>query len=143
MIYVSLDDEVSTKKIIEDLFSKNKNVYVPKADLKKGTMTAVKISKKTAFFENRIGIQEPVVGEKIDKDSLDIIIIPAVAYDYWGHRIGFGNGFYDKFLKGTKAQKIGVGFEFQLLESIPAEEHDVKVDMLITEKRMIKYDPDD
>ena len=143
LIYLSLKDEVSTNKIVEDLFSKKKNVYVPKVDLKKDSMEAIRIDKKTCFYNNKIGISEPVNGEKINKKDIDLIIIPGIAFDYWGHRIGFGNGCYDRFLKGTSAFKLGVAFDFQIIESIPAEDHDIKVDMIITDKRVIRYDLDD
>ena len=139
LVYVSLKDEVQTDALIDDMISKKKNVYVPKTDLKKNVMDAIKLTKKTCFFENKIGISEPVEGEKAKKSDIDLIIIPAIAFDYWGHRIGFGNGCYDKFLKGSTAFKLGVGFDFQIIESIPAEDHDIKVDMIITEKRVIVY----
>lgn len=143
LVYLSLKDEVSTEKLIVEMILKKKNVYAPKINIKKDLMDAIKITEKTSFFENKIGIYEPVDGEKAKKSDIDLIIIPAIAFDYWGHRIGFGNGCYDRFLTNMTAFKLGVGFDFQIIESIPAEEHDIKVDMIITEKRIIRYDLDD
>lgn len=106
-------------------------------------MEAVKIDKNMCFYENKIGISKPVKGEKAKKQELDIIIISAIAFDYWGHRTGFGNGCYNKLLKDTKAFKIGIGFDFKMIESIHADEHNIKVNIVITDKRIISYDLDD
>ena len=67
-----------------------------------------------------------------------MVVVPAVAYDRRGHRVGRGKGYYDRLLSSTRAAKVGVGFDFQLLdEEIPSEPHDVAVDMVITESRRI------
>ena len=69
-------------------------------------------------------------------DHADLIIVPGLAFDHCGHRLGYGDGYYDAFLKGTLAIKIGVGFPFQLFDEIlPTEEHDMTVDYVLTDRR--------
>ncbi len=86
------------------------------------------------------GILEPRT-EKIRKtrvEDIDLIIVPGVAFDKKGNRIGHGKGYYDRLLDKTNATKIGLAFEFQLLKEIPTDKHDLPIDILITEKRIIK-----
>ena len=86
----------------------------------------------------KFGIPEPMELMKVSYKSIDAVIVPGVAFDKNGYRIGFGFGHYDKFLKKTPhAVKIGLAFEFQIVDSVPKEEHDVPVDFIITEKRVI------
>jgi len=75
---------------------------------------------------------------EVSLDTVDLIIVPGIAFDYAGHRIGHGMGYYDRLLsENIKAIKIALAFEQQLVEEIPTEHHDVSVDMIITEKRII------
>ena len=66
-----------------------------------------------------------------------MIVVPAVAYDRRGNRLGRGKGFYDRLLNTTKATKVGVGYQFQLIDEIPVEEHDVSMDIVITQNDYI------
>lgn len=77
------------------------------------------------------GIPEPVGSLYPDPENIDVILVPGVAFDLAGGRLGRGKGYYDKMLKQTRAFKIGVCFDFQLVQQVPAEEHDVAVDRVI------------
>ena len=81
-------------------------------------------------------IEEPTGENTVDPADIELIVVPAVAYDRKGNRLGRGKGFYDRLLRTTKATKIGVGYEFQLLDEIPVEPHDVGMDIVITQKSM-------
>lgn len=142
MFYVSLKDEVMTSNMIIQAF-KNKRVLVPRTILKDKSMEAVEITKDTVFEMNKLKIPEPVGGKVMPKEKIDLIIIPAIAFDFWGHRVGYGNGYYDRFCKNIKAAKVGLAFDVQITERIPSESHDIKADFVLTEKRMIKFDCDD
>lgn len=142
MFYVSLKDEVITNDLIISAL-KNKRVLVPRTKLDEKTMEAVEITSDTQFKETKLKILEPVGGKIFPKEKIDLIIIPAVAFDFWGHRIGYGQGYYDRFCKNIKAEKIGLAYDLQLAEQLPSESHDVKVDMLITDKRTIRYSDND
>jgi len=74
-------------------------------------------------------------GEKSSPEKVDIVVVPAVAFDLQGHRLGYGKGYYDRFLKKTKAVKVGVAYDFQIVEKLPAEQHDIPVDLIITPAR--------
>ena len=87
--------------------------------------------------KNEYGILEP---ENYDKeiDKVDLVIVPCVAFDKKCHRIGYGKGCYDVFLEGMDIKRIGLAFDMQVVDAIPAEGHDIKLDKVITEKRIIK-----
>ena len=85
--------------------------------------------------------KEPYTRE-FNPDKLDLVIVPGIVFDKKGHRIGYGYGYYDRFLKllGKNVKKIGFAFEFQLVDKIPEEQHDVPMDVVITEKRVLECD---
>lgn len=83
--------------------------------------------------KNAFGIAEPPADFSfMDSQEIDAVLVPGLAFDSEGHRIGYGRGYYDRFLKTTAARKIAVAFDFQIQTSIPQEEHDVKMDALVT-----------
>jgi 5-formyltetrahydrofolate cyclo-ligase len=71
-------------------------------------------------------------------DQFDLVLVPGMAFDSSGNRLGRGQGFYDRLLAETSGVKCGVGYDFQLLEKIPAEPHDAKVDFILTPTRCLK-----
>lgn len=75
---------------------------------------------------------------EIKSTELDLILVPGIVFDPEGNRIGYGKGHFDRFLEDLSAAKIGVAYDFQLVDLIPAEEHDVKMDYVLTEKGVIK-----
>ena len=84
---------------------------------------------------------EPTGGETVPLASMEMIIVPGVAYDVRGHRVGRGKGFYDRLLSDAKAVKVGVGYDFQVVDEIEVEPHDVGVDVIITESRCLRITP--
>lgn len=130
-IYHSFKNEVDTKQIIKFLLENNKNVFLPK--IENGNMVAVKFNYN--MQKNYYGIEEPC-GEKIEIFNF-VSIIPAIALDNQGNRIGFGKGYYDKFLKNNPCLKIALCYDFQLLKKIPFKKHDVKMDIIITPSKII------
>ncbi|MBR9691091.1 5-formyltetrahydrofolate cyclo-ligase [Candidatus Woesearchaeota archaeon] len=134
MFYASFRDEVPTTRLILDALN-DKVVVLPKIDLDTKTIIPIKIDSLGRLEENSFGISEPT-GEEF-KENSDIVIVPAVTYDKKGHRIGYGQGYYDQFLKDYKGIKIGLVFENHLEDVLPVDAHDVSVDIIITEKRTI------
>ena len=106
-IYVSFGSEVNTHEIIKKAIIDKKNIYVPKIDMKKKEMIAVKIHSLTELSVNNYGILEPI---NVDKDKIandfDIIVMPGVAFDENGNRIGYGGGYYDKYLEKNNIASI-------------------------------------
>ena len=86
------------------------------------------------MVEGAFGVPEPSDKTPFDKKDIDLVIVPGVAFDKEGNRMGFGKGYYDRFLKDMKAMKIGVCHAFQLMDKIPSEAHDIKMDMIVTER---------
>ncbi|MBQ7876140.1 MAG: 5-formyltetrahydrofolate cyclo-ligase [Clostridia bacterium] len=79
------------------------------------------------------GVPEPKDKTVFDKTKIDLVLVPGVAFDKEGNRMGYGKGYYDRFLKNMTSFKIGVCHAFQLTDKLPVEEHDVKMDMIVTE----------
>ena len=88
------------------------------------------------FVTGSFNVPEPCDRQIFDKDKIDIVLVPGVAFDKCGNRMGYGKGYYDRFLKDMKALKIGVCHSFQLRDNVPNEEHDVKMDMIVTEREV-------
>lgn len=137
-IYIGFGSEINTKSLIEIMLKEGKEVFVPK--VLEEEMIALKITSLNNLIESKFKILEPI-GEKsdIDGEEFDLIIMPGVAFDRSGNRIGYGKGYYDKYLKDIKSdiKKIALAYELQLIEEIETEEHDLKVDSIITENEII------
>ncbi len=137
-IYIGFGSEINTKDLIEIMLKEGKEVFVPKVIEKE--MIALKITSLSNLIESKFKILEPV-GEKsdIDGEEFDLIIMPGVAFDRIGNRIGYGGGYYDKYLKDISSdiKKVALAYELQLVEEIETEEHDLKVDSIITENEVI------
>lgn len=136
MFYVSFISEVYTHDMIKEAL-RDKIVVVPK--LKGNCLIPCRIDSFNELdFKNEYGILEPSGVNGIDKDKIDLVIVPGVVFDKEGYRIGYGKGCYDIFLEGMKSKKIGLAFDAQVVDALPTEKHDVRMDKTITEKRIIK-----
>ncbi len=133
LMYHSLPDELSTHKFLKKWGNK-KHFYLPRVN---GVNLDILPYNESRLELGSFHIEEPTGDETIDPQDIEVIVVPAVAYDRRGNRLGRGKGFYDRLLAEAKATKIGVGYEFQLMDELPAEEHDVPMDMVITQKTTI------
>ena len=164
LVYASLGSEVRTDDIILDCLAMGKKVYCPKVtDRKNGQMVFVRISSIDELKEGFAGIREPEINENSeifggelyqDKDENSsscqqnddakgqknehhvLVLVPGVAFDHARNRIGYNGGFYDRFLESNKEVKtIAIAYDIQLTDfEIPHENHDVKLDIVVTEK---------
>ncbi len=143
-LYASTRNEVETDDIIVNLLQAGKGVAIPVVN--KGTKEIVFsfIESLDELMPSTYGIREPLPNSlrPVALDSVDLIIIPGVAFDMRGYRLGYGGGYYDRFLEKLPegVHKMGLAFDFQVLEALPVEEHDLKVDTIITEERIIKVE---
>ncbi len=128
--YVSMGNEIGTKKLIEELLKK-KTVVVPYCASKEGNMICVKISSLDELSEGMYGILEPKNPIKFDKMKIDVSILPALAFDEEGYRIGYGKGYYDRFLEDLNSFKVGLCYKELYFPKIPHEKSDVKADLVI------------
>ena len=137
MFFVSFNTEVFTHDMIKESLGA-KTVLVPKI-VNHEIEPSMILDFDNLVQSGKFGILEPIEATKIDLKNIDLVLVPGIAFDIGGHRIGYGFGFYDKFLKKVpKAIKIGLAFDFQVVDEIPHEEHDVPVDFIITEQRAIE-----
>ncbi|MBQ4110135.1 MAG: 5-formyltetrahydrofolate cyclo-ligase [Clostridia bacterium] len=131
--YISVNDEVDTQKIIKYLFKAGKTVTVPLC-VEKGKMIAVKINSFDDLKEGMYGIPEPKSHTEFEKTKLDLIIVPALAFDKEGYRLGYGGGYYDRFMADLTAFKLGICRSELYVEALPRDEFDIKADKVITER---------
>jgi len=137
MFYVSKDNEVYTHDMIKELFGRKK-IIVPVTDFKNNGLILSELNDFSEMEPSYYGVLEPKKIKKVNPKEINIVIVPGVAFDKKGNRIGYGKGYYDIFLKKTKALKIALAFDFQVEDKIKSEDIDVPMDMIITEKEIIK-----
>ena len=137
MLYLPIKNEVGTKSIILQSQKSKKRIFLPcieKNEIVPRKFTSFSSLKSGGPF----GILEPKSKSKLSPSKLDLVIVPGVAFDLHGGRIGFGRGYYDRFLKkAPNAKKIGLAYDFQVVDHFPKEPHDILVDEIITEIRAI------
>lgn len=134
---IKKEGEINIWKLIKKYIHK-KNILFPKTEQKKRSIKICLIEKISQLSPQNFDIHEPQKHcKKIDKKNINLIIIPGIGFDKQGNRIGFGYGYYDRLMKKTDCPVVALAYEFQIVQSIPGENHDVKVNKIITEKRFI------
>ena len=129
--YVSAGSEPDTWLILEEILKSGKFLAVPKCLDKIGKMVAIKIESLSDLKEGSFGIKEPVCGKRCEKSEIDLCIVPGLAFDKEGFRLGYGGGYYDRFLQGKDIYSIGICFTELVLERLPREENDIAVNEVI------------
>lgn len=134
LMYHSLPDELSTHDFL-DKWSQKKNFYLPRVN---GVNLDILPYDRSTLRLGAFHIEEPDGADTVDIEKIDLIVVPAVAYDRNGNRVGRGRGYYDRLLTSSRAVRVGVGYDFQLIDDdIEAETHDQPMNIVITENRMI------
>ncbi|MDE6269633.1 MAG: 5-formyltetrahydrofolate cyclo-ligase, partial [Muribaculaceae bacterium] len=139
LMYNSLADELSTREFI-DKWHRRKRMFLPRVN---GVDLDILPYERTRTHLGAFRIEEPDGEDKADVADMDLIVVPAVAYDSKGRRVGRGKGYYDRLLATARGVKVGVAYDFQLVEAegdfaFEVEDHDVAVDYVITPGRFIK-----
>ena len=140
MAYVSTPEEVQLQKIFVDAFNNKKILAVPFIT-GKGEMQAVEVPNFDALEIGAFGILtvKESLRKIIQPEKLNCIIVPGAAFDLNFNRLGLGGGYYDKFLpRAVQAKKIALAYDFQIVNAVAVEPHDFKVDMIISEKRILE-----
>ncbi len=142
LLYHSMHDEVDTKQIIIELLEKNYTVSLP---ISKTNVEEIECRQITNLSRDvkpgAYGIMEPFEHLQIvNNKKIDIVVIPGVAFDEYGNRLGFGKGYYDKFLaKNMHMLKVALSYEVQISrDKLPVDIHDIKMDYIITENRILR-----
>jgi len=130
LAYYSLPDEVYTHDLIVELVSCGKTVLLPKV-VDDVTMILYRYHSDEDLREGAFHIMEPVGELFTDYSRIDTILVPGVAFDACGHRLGRGRGYYDRFLRLCGGRKIGVCFDFQKVKEVPIDENDILMDQIV------------
>jgi len=140
--YASFRSEVETLSTIKESLKIGKRVVLPRVDKKRHRLMLYEIKDISELSPMYMGIPEPSLFDKrlVRLDDIELVIIPGAAFDYSGNRLGYGGGYYDILLSKSKKKIpiIAIAYEEQLVDKIPSEMHDVKVDMIVTDKQVIR-----
>lgn len=139
MLYYSIKNEVSTLKLASFCLDRGIGIIFPKSIKETYTILPCKIQSLDDLEEGEYGIPEPKTYEIVDKKDIDIVIVPGVAFSRSGYRLGYGAGYYDRFLSDFKGTKIGVCYSFQICDSVFNETYDAKMDTIVTENEVFEF----
>lgn len=139
MLYMPLPSEVETSPLAVKAWAEGKQIAVPRVDWERQRMDPVEINSLDIDTTTTKGVREPVEGRVVPLDLIDMVIIPGIAFDRRGYRVGRGRGFYDRFLaqKDFKGIRCALCFHEQLIGEVPAETHDVPMDLIVTDQETI------
>ncbi len=133
MLYLASNYEVDTSFLIAESRRLGKRICAPRV-LNQTDMDVALID-DSGFQRGAFGIWEPK-GEPVE--DVDIIFVPGVAFDKSGNRLGYGKGYYDRFLEGRHAMSVGIAYACQIAEELPTDAHDKRLDMILTEEGLCK-----
>lgn len=133
--YVSMADEVETHKLIKYYLHatglKAKCIIVPKIIGK--NLKLYKIKSFSDLSPGKFGILEPKAGSRrVTKNQVDLFVVPGIVFSKFGQRLGFGQGYYDRLLRNTKAFKLGLAYSWQVVDKLPVDKKDVFMDLVLT-----------
>lgn len=145
MMYASLPQEVDVSHIALRCYQDNRTVCLPKIDWDHHRMWPVPVNSfdDRSLVEDRYGLRCPERGCPMPVEMIDLVIVPGVAFDTDGHRLGRGGGYYDRFLgqSGFIGRCIGLCFDCQIVDAVPRAGHDIVMDLVATDRRLISVDP--
>lgn len=141
MLYLSFNNEVDTYGLLEWCLKNEKRVVVPYCIEEERKMIPCNIKNVDEDLErSRFGFMQPKVNyiDEVHKDEIDVVIVPGVVFDINGNRIGFGGGYYDRFLQNLSDTKsIAICHDFQLVERVPRDDFDIPMNKIVTEKKIV------
>jgi 5-formyltetrahydrofolate cyclo-ligase len=137
LFYVSTGSEVHTHDMIKTAL-RDKKVAVPVSNLEDLSIEPALIRSMDELKPSRIGILEPENPAFLPLDNIDLIVVPSIVFDQKGHRIGHGKGYYDRFLARftRKIPMVGLAYDPQVVEEVPAEGHDIPVHFVVSEEKL-------
>lgn len=144
MIFLSLPTEIDTTPLVLRAWRDSKRVLVPRVSFKQRRIIPIEIdSLSDDLLESPLGIREPAQGIPFPLENIDLVIVPGLGFDHVGNRIGRGRGFYDRFLahEGWEGISCGFAFESQVVDQVPIADHDMQVDILVTDEQVRRFHP--
>ena len=142
MLYLPMAEEVDTTPLALRAWQQAKTVTAPRCDWERRKMAPIEIrSMETGLHIARGDVREPAEGPAVAPPDLDLVVVPALAYDCRGNRLGRGGGFYDRFLASPDLRSVTVGLAFreQVVDQIPLTASDVPVRMLVTDEEVLRF----
>lgn len=135
LMYYPIHDEPNVLPLARHALSVGKTVAFPVSHPESGTLTFHAVSELERMVVGEYGIPEPTPDMPTVTDFSDsVCIVPALAYDYFGYRLGYGKGYFDRFLEHYEGLSVGLVYSYSISELLPRDPHDRKVDLIITEK---------
>src|SRR3989344_2641922 len=138
LIYLSIDKEVETEGIINGLLKKGTNIFVPFYSKKHNGWDLCEFQNWHELEKGPLGILQHKNPRVTSVDIVDLAILPGLAFSKDGVRLGYGRGVFDKLLFRSKALKVGIDYDFQVVDKLPWEKHDLMMNIVVTEKRVIR-----
>ncbi|HEY8365429.1 MAG TPA: 5-formyltetrahydrofolate cyclo-ligase [Haloplasmataceae bacterium] len=140
--YMPLGNEVDLRPLMKELLEMGKTIVIPKV-LDKETMEFFPIKDLFDYHIGTFKVLEPNSNKIMPKTKIEIIFVPGLYFSYQKYRLGFGGGFYDRYLKDYSNKKIGVAYSFQYIKEIPYNEYDIPLDIIITENPLHQFHDED
>ncbi len=138
---IETQKEVNTEFILHLLQGKDKEIIISKSDFETREMTHFLLTDNTKINKNQYNIPEPIDGIEVPVSKIDIVFVPLLAYDKIGNRVGYGKGFYDKFLSNCKSETIKIGLSFFESEEIISDvfQNDIELDYCVTPNKIYSF----
>jgi 5-formyltetrahydrofolate cyclo-ligase len=136
MLYASKTEEVATDSMIDEALKMGKRVALPRCTSQRGIVPKEIRNRHTDLEKGIYAIRQPRIGQKsLEPEKINLVVVPGVAFDEKNRRLGRGKGYYDRFLKKLPGNSISVGlaFDFQIVENLPEDSHDIPVSKVITD----------
>lgn len=139
--YMPLKFEIAPTRAMELALAQGKTVALPRVDDPTHTLTLHRYEIGDALHESAFMVREPAASApQVAPVEVDLALVPGLAFDGRGQRLGYGQGYYDRLLVSLRGLRVGLAFDFQLLAEVPSFEHDVPVDALVTDRRVLRCD---
>lgn len=135
LTYIPVNKEVETKEMIDNLLHIGKEIFVP--SFWNNNYVASRFTSWSSLEVGPFEILQPKLADFVDSNKVNVALIPGIVFSQTGFRLGYGKGVYDKLLFTSNAYKIGLAYDFQIVNDLPVEEHDLRMDMIVSEKRLI------
>lgn len=129
--------EIATTALLLHIIASGKHLVMPRITDSPGLMSHHRVTSPDSLVVGSLGIPEPSGGDTVEPGLLDLVLVPGLAADLSGNRIGYGKGYYDRFLASTPARSMMLVPECMILDRIPAMEHDIPVQALATEQKIL------
>ena len=138
LTYAAFGTELDTAPMIRRILDTGRTLALPRVEDQGLTLWAVSDPKRE-LTPGTWGIPEPIAGLRpVTAWDVDLFLLPGLAFDRAGRRLGYGGGYFDRLLKGAPGFTVGIGFDFQVVDTVPAEPHDVRVDRVVTPSQNIR-----